>query len=97
MSGGKVFASTEVALHRINEHFPCAGSSGNALVLYACPCETATMYACAHCGECLAVSLEQGRACEHFETVAEVTDGMSRPARLVDGQVWVSADIGAAE
>lgn len=92
MSAQAVFASTEVAIHRMQEHFPCRGH-GDTAVAYECPCEGATLWTCGHCGLCLSISVENGEMCEHSTALYEATDGMRRAARIIDGVLWVCADI----
>lgn len=96
MSAPATFASTEVALHRMREHFPCRGED-DAVVLYECPCGVTTIYTCAACGECLTVSFEGKQACEHSRALDRATGQFQRTARVIDGELWVNADIGIGE
>lgn len=42
---------------------------------------------------CLSISVENGEMCEHSTALYEATDGMRRAARIIDGVLWVCADI----
>lgn len=93
MSAPATFASSEVALHVMQKHFPCGGHAEASAVTYECPCQAATIYTCGHCGTCLTVSLADGRMCEHVKALYEATDGMRRAARVIDDVLWISTDI----